>query len=307
MNRTLLALILIVVLLGTGFTFLQKAAQAPNPTGKFQVTASFYPLYFFASEIGGDKASVVNITPPGAEPHDYELTAQDVVAINQSKLLILNGGNLEPWGSKIQENIDPTETSVLVAGENLTTGVLEEDGKKVVDPHIWLSPPLAEQLVSRIEAAFEKGDPENAAYYKANAASLTQKLSTLDAEYAAGLASCAQKNIITSHAAFGYLAQQYHLVQVPIAGLSPDAEPSGQQIASIAQFAKENTIKYIFFESLVSPKLSNTLASEIGAKTLVLSPIEGIAPADIARGDTYFSEMESNLVNLKTALQCQTQ
>ena len=126
----------------------------------------------------------------------------------------------------------------------------------------------------------------------------------MDTEYKQGLSSCEGKNIITSHAAFGYLAAAYGLNQVPIAGLSPDAEPSPRQLADIAKFAKDNQVKYIFFESLVSPKLSQTIATEVGAQTLVLNPIEGLSEEEMSHGKTYFSVMQDNLTNLRTALQC---
>jgi zinc transport system substrate-binding protein len=179
-----------------------------------------------------------------------------------------------------------------------------EDGQDVIDPHIWLSPPLVKQITDKITQALIQIDPANSNYYQTNANSLKAKLDNLDVEYKQGLSNCAEKNIITSHAAFGYLATTYGLNQVSIAGLSPDAEPSPQQLADITKFAKANNVKFIFFESLVSPKLSDTIANEIGAKTLVLNPIEGLTNDEISQGKNYFTEMQNNLSNLKIALQC---
>jgi zinc transport system substrate-binding protein len=271
---------------------------------KIQVVTSFYPLYFFAEEIGGDKAVVINITPAAAEPHDYEPTTQDIARIENSKILVLNGG-VEPWGDSIKKNLDPSKTIIVTASEGIETQQVIEDGQSVTDPHVWLSPILAKQMVDKIEQAYTKADPANAAYYQANASALKTKLDDLDAEYRAGLAQCTKKDIITSHAAFGYLASTYHLNQVPIGGLSPDAEPSPTQIAHIADFAKKNNVKYIFFESLVSPKLSQTIAQEVGAQTMVLDPIESITPEALAAGQNYLTVMRNNLANLKIALQCQ--
>ncbi len=273
-------------------------------SGKLAVSASFYPLYFFSSEIGGDRAEVTNITPAAAEPHDYEPTAADIARIEQSALLVLLGDGLEPWGESMTKNADSSRTIVVVAGKNLADQTVEEDGENIVDPHIWLSPPLAEQMVDNILGGFAQADPANAAYYAENADALKAQLASLDADYKTGLASCEQKNIITSHAAFGYLASAYGLHQVPIAGLSPDAEPSPKQLADIAQFAKKNDVRYIFFESLVSPKLSETIAREVGAGTMVLNPIEGLAKDELATGKTYLTEMRSNLASLRTVLQC---
>ncbi len=268
---------------------------------RLQVTTSFYPLYFFASQIGGDKANVINITPAGNEPHDYEPSPQDIKAIVNSKLLVLNGGSLETWGDKIKEVVNPSHTLIVVAGQDIINQTLAEGGNTVVDPHVWLSPPLAEQMVDKIKAGFEAVDPANTAYYEAQAQALKLKLSDLDAQYQKGLSSCTKRDFVTSHAAFGYLATAYHLNQIPIAGLSPDSEPSPRQLSDIIQLAKKDNIKYIFFESLASPKLSETIAREVGAQTLVLNPIEGLTPDDIAHGQDYFTEMQSNLINLEIA------
>ena len=281
-----------------------RSPVAEVGSGKIEVTASFYPLAYFAGRIGGDKADVTDITPSGAEPHDYEPTPQDIARIEQSRIVILNGGGLEAWGDNISRNIDPSQTTIVTAGEGLTTGQVTEAGKTIIDPHVWLSPKLAKEMVNRIAASFESADPVNVETYRTNAASLENDLSDLDRAYASGLANCVKHDIITSHAAFGYLAAAYGLNQVPIAGISPDAEPSAQTLADIADFAKKNDVKYIFFESLVSPKLAQTIATEIGVQALVLDPIEGIPDGDLAAGKTYLTVMRSNLDTLETTLLC---
>lgn len=272
---------------------------------KLQVVTSFYPLYYFATQIGKDKATVNNITPSGAEPHDYDPSTRDIAEIENSNLLILNG-TVEAWGDKIKDNLQGTHVVVITAGQGLLTQNVTEDGQNQIDPHIWLDPIRAKQEVHAIAQGFEKVDPKNASYYQKNEQDLDTKLDTLDSEYKAGLSQCQQKDIITSHAAFGYLATRYGLRQVPIAGLSPDAEPSAQQLANVVQFAKKNNVKYIFFESLISPKLSQTIASEVGAKTLVLDPIEGVSNNDMRAGKNYYTIMQDNLKNLQIALQCRT-
>lgn len=296
------ALIGVLVIAVLGYTFIHRSAPAESAQ-KINVVASFYPVYFFAQQIGGDKVAVTNITPAAAEPHDYEPTAQDIAQIESSKMLVLSGG-VESWGDKIKQNIDPNKTLIVSASDGLRTQDVTEEGQSVVDPHVWQSPLLAKKMVDAIEKGYETIDPSNAAYYKSNAETLKTQLDQLDAEFKQGLTSCAKKDIITSHAAFGYLATAYHLNQVPIAGLSPDAEPSPQQLADIANFAKKNNVKIIFFESLVSPKLSQTIASEVGAKTMVLDPIEGLSNNDLAAGKNYMTVMRENLANLESALQC---
>jgi len=289
--------------------FLVRASQRPSDsaqTNKIKVTTSFYPLYFFTQQIGGDKANIVNITPAGAEPHDYEPTALDVARIEGSKLLVLNGGGLEAWGNDIQKNIDPKKTAMVVAGEGLADQQATGDRQTTAaDPHFWLDPPLAEKMTEKITRGFEEVDPANKSYYESNAAALQSKLIELDAAYREGLSNCGKKSIVTSHAAFGYLANTYGFNQISIAGLSPNAEPSPQRLADVAKFAKDNDVQYIFFESLVSPKLSQTIATEIGARTLVLNPIEGLSDEELKQGKNYFTEMRNNLANLRIALQCE--
>ncbi|MBI5412262.1 zinc ABC transporter substrate-binding protein [Candidatus Peregrinibacteria bacterium] len=271
---------------------------------KLRVITSFYPLYYFAGQIGGDKAVIINIAPAGAEPHDYEPTAQDMAQIEDSQLVILNGLNLEPWGKSISQNTRSKNATIIMVGETLAIQPILKEDKNSIDPHVWLSPVLAMQMVDKIADGFVKVDPKNASFYTANASALKLKLDQLDAEYKQGLGQCAQRDIVTSHAAFGYLAKTYHFNQIAISGLSPDAEPLPRQFARIVDAAKKNKVRFIFFESLVSPKLSEALANEIGAKTLVLNPIEGLSDRELAQGKNYFTEMEINLAHLQTALEC---
>lgn len=269
--------------------------QTPLEAKKIKVSASIYPLYFFSSQIGGGKTSIFNVTPAGAEPHDYEPSTRDIAQIESGNMLVLNG-RLEAWGDKITNNLKGTNVKVIVAGQGLFTQT---------DPHIWLDPELAKKEVREITQGFISIDPGNNKFYEDNENKLDMKLDLLDSAFKEGLRSCQSRDFITSHSAFSYLAKRYGLNQISISGLSPDQEPSARELADIAKFAKENNVKYIFFESLVSPKLSETIANEIGAKTLVLDPIEGISDDDIKQGKNYFTIMENNLKNLKLALNCQ--
>lgn len=274
-------------------------------SNKIQVATSFYPIYFFAQQISKDKADVVNITPVGAEPHDYEPTAKDIAKIENSKLIIINGGGLEAWENDIRKNLNYKNNIILTISEGVTDQRALDDGKNINDFHIWLNPILAKEIVNKITDNFIKIDPLNKDYYQLNADFLKTQLDNLDKEYKQGLSNCKEKNIITSHLAFGYLADAYGFHQISITGLSPDTEPSPQKLIDIVKFARDNNVKYIFFESLVSPKLSNTIANELGAKTLILNPIEGLTNEEISMGENYFTKMKNNLINLKIALQCQ--
>ncbi|MDB5264861.1 MAG: hypothetical protein JWN64_432 [Parcubacteria group bacterium] len=303
-KQQLAAIILVVIVIGAvGFLAFKNKPSLMDTSGKIQVVASFYPMYFFASQIGGDKVSVTNITPVGAEPHDYEPSTQDVARIEGADVLVLNG-SVEAWGDKEKSVLAGSKVMVITAGEGLLSKQITEEGETMSDPHIWLDPILAKQEAHTIAQGLAKADPANASYYAQNEQTLDAKFDQLDGEYKAGLAQCTSKNIVTSHAAFAYLSEHYGLNQVAISGLSPDEEPSSAQLAKVADFARTNKVKYIFFESLVSPKLSQTIATEIGAQTMVLDPIEGISDEDMADGDNYFSVMRSNLQNLKTALEC---
>lgn len=301
-NKVIFIFLAILIIVLIGYAAKTNTTEKVK-SGKLQVATSFYPLYYLTSQIAGDKADVKNITPSGAEPHDYDPSTADIAGIEKGNLLILNGG-VEAWGDKIKENLKGTSVQVITAGQGLLTQQVSEEGQTQTDPHVWLDPIRAKQEAHVIAAGLEKIDPASSAYFQQNEKSLDDKLDALNTAYTVGLANCQQKNIITSHAAFGYLSTRYHLNQVPIAGLSPDAEPSAKQLADVASFAKANNVKYIFFESLVSPKLSDTIAMEIGAKTLVLDPIEGVADSDMKAGKNYYTIMLDNLKNLQTALSC---
>lgn len=305
MKNLKFGIFLITLFLLAGILYQNFRTPRSSSSGKMQIATSFYPLYFFASEIAGDRAEVYTITPNGSEPHDYEPTAKDIARIEASKLLIINGAKLEPWANKLTPEFKNKNIVVISVGDTLATEKMLEDGAMTQDPHIWLSPPNAIKEIDTILSGFIQIDKNNSQYYQERARALNIKLYELDQKYKTGLATCNQKTFVTSHAAFSYLAKAYGLTQVSISGLSPDEEPSTKQLAETADAARINKVKYIFFESLVSPKLSETVAAEIGADTLVLDPIEGVAEDDMKSGKNYFTIMEDNLKNLRIALECQ--
>jgi zinc transport system substrate-binding protein len=306
MKKYVIIVTAIVVISVIYFVNFKHVSSPTAISGKIKVISSFYPMYYFSRQIAGDKADVTNITPAGAEPHDYEPTAREIVGIEQSDLLILNGGSLEAWGDKIKNQIMNGRPLVIVAGENLANKQLVENGQTIRDPHVWLSPELAKQEVENILQGFIRIDPAHSVMYQSNAQTVENRLDSLDQEYSRSLSLCAKQDIVTSHAAFGYLADRYHFNQVNITGISPDQEPSTQKLAEISDLVKKQGIKYIFFESLISPKLSETIANETGAQTLVLDPVEGLSNQDIQNGKDYFTQMQTNLSNLKLALECRS-
>ncbi len=267
----------------------------PGAGDRITVVASFYPLSYFVQEIGGDHIIVTNLTPAGAEPHDFEPTPRDLAAIERSHLLLLNGIGLEPWATSVITNLRNSPVVVLEAAAGLNTST---------DPHVWLDPILAQAEVAKITQALVNIDPDHQVKYEQNSTALSARLSALDQAFRTGLASCRQKNIVTSHAAFGYLADRYGLKQITLTGLSPDEEPTPRDLAIVADFVRQNKIDYIFLETLVSPRLAETLAREVGAQTLVFNPLEGLTPAEQQSGQDYFSIQKQNLANLKIALDC---
>ncbi len=280
-------------------TLFRQNIQKKPTASKLQVVTSFYPLYFFTTQIAQDKADVHNITPAGAEPHDYEPTAQDMAKIENSNILIINGAKFEGWSENVKNVLSDQNTVILNINDNIASQDLIGN-----DPHFWLDPTMAKKEVQIITKILIEKDPANTQFYSNNSKTLSEKLDNLNNQFTLELNGCKKREIVTSHSAFGYLARGYNLHQTPVSGLSPDEEPSPKKLAEISKFAKDNQVDYIFFESLVSPKLANTIANEIGAKTLVLNPIEGITEAEISEGKNYFTEMQNNLINLKTALQC---
>jgi len=297
-KKTIVALLSIGVIVLIFSVFRPRNDARPENSNKMLVTASFYPLAYLAESIGGNKIEVINLTPSGAEPHEFEPSPRDIAKMEQSKILIVNGLGLEPWFENIKKNIDPKKTNIMIAGADIAG---KEETK---DPHVWLSPSHMKTIAERIKTSFVKADPMNEVYYRTRLQTLDEKLDALDSEFRLGLMDCAHREIVTSHTAFKYMAEDYGLTQIPIAGLSPDAEPSPKELGEIVNFVKEHNITYIFFESLVSPKLADTIATEAGVKTLVLNPLEGLTKKEGEERKDYISIMRENLANLQTALSC---
>jgi zinc transport system substrate-binding protein len=314
MNRKILWFLLfagIVVLAGA--VLLSRAGVTDTPKeesaaldGKLRIVATFYPLAAFARGVAGDLADVSAIVPAGIEPHDYEPTPQDVLSIRKADMFIINGAGMDNWAKKLRPELERIGKSVVVMEDSMTLLAHddEEVGGQAPDPHFWLDPLLAKRETETIRDALSLLDPDHAAAYAGNTDAFAKRLDALDQAYRTGLASCTRHDIITSHDAFGYLAKRYGFAAHPIAGLSPEEEPSPKRIAELSDLAKKLDTRYIFTESLVSPKIAETLAREAGARTLVFNPVEGLTPAEAAAGEDYFSIMQANLANLEKALEC---
>jgi zinc transport system substrate-binding protein len=277
---------LAVLLLATG------CGASAGARGKETVVAAFYPLAFVAERLGGTRVDVENLTPPGAEPHDIELTPGDVARIQKADVVLYLSHGFQPAVEQAAGGARGKRIDAL-AGIALKLGVGDEAGRS--DPHVWLDPVLFARIVRRVGSALG---------YSKRASVLSGRLVTLDRDYRSGLARCSRRQFVTSHAAFGYLAARYHLRQVAITGIDPEAEPSPQRLRSLVDLVRREHVTTVFFERLVSPKLAETVARDAGAKAAVLDPIEGLTPSEQADGDDYFSLMRQNLRQLRAALAC---
>ena len=305
MNRKILASValLAIVVVGIFFAVRQNSTTTGN-NDKLQVVASYYPLYDFVKNVGKDKVSVTNMTPAGSEPHDYEPSAKALAEAQKAPVFVYNGGHMEPWTNGFLH--DYKNTAVKAGnGINLLSAEAEDSPAETVqDPHFWLDPVLAQKIVDNIRDGLSKADPTNKEFYTKNADSYKAQLVTLDTAFRNGLSQCSLHTIISSHDAFSYLGKRYNLDIVSIAGLSPEEEPSAAKLAELSRLIKDKGINYVFFESLVSPRLADTIAAETGANTLVFDPIEGLTDADQKQGKNYLSVQRENLDNLQTALAC---
>ena len=309
MSRRRLLTIAVLCALPLGATGCSSAGPAAGPPGTITVLASFYPLQYVAQQVGGNTVRVSSLTPSGAEPHDLELSLRQTRIIGDADLVLYLSGFQPAVDAAIAARaprhvLDAATTASLVPfasegaaatprpGSNGTSGAL--------DPHFWLDPTRLARLADAVGAELARLDPAHAADYLSRAAATSASLTALDGEFSQGLATCQRRVIVTAHAAFGYLADRYRLQQVGIAGIEPDAQPSGARLRQVSDVVRRTHVTTIFFERLVSPKVAETLAADLGITSAVLDPIEGLSSAST----DYRGVMRQNLVTLRTALGC---
>lgn len=295
------------------WSFVRPATPAAAPNGKPVIAASFYPLAFLAREIAGSGYDVTSVTPGGVEPHDFEPSPQDIVRLQSANILFANGLGLDPWVERLHATLKERGVAVVTVSDGIEEkGVpliaggeedIEEAGH--ANPHVWLDPLAMQTLAASVSSALSQAFPADKELFAANAQKLNVALAALDQSYKTGLASCRLHEVIVSHDAFAYLARRYGFSVIAIAGFSPQEQPSAKHLGDLVTLAKQKGIKTVFFETLVSPKLSETLAAEVGATTAVLNPIEGFSETDLSAGKTYVTAMESNLNALRLAMECQ--
>jgi zinc transport system substrate-binding protein len=275
------------------------AASTDRNAESVAVVASFYPLAFVAERVGGDRVTVTNLTPPGVEPHDLELTPDDLEAIAAADVVIDVGGGFQP---SVEEAVAAEASGITIDALAGAPALPGQDGGG--DPHMWLDPARVATLADRVGEALTEADPAGATVFGDRAAALRADLEALDREFRDGLASCRSRVLITNHAAFGYLAAAYDLDQRAISGLSPEAEPDPGRIAELAAEAERDGVTTVFTEELVSAEVAETLATEAGLTTAVLSPLEGLSEERAAAGEDYLSVMRANLEVMRDGLGC---
>jgi zinc transport system substrate-binding protein len=271
--------------------------QGSDSSGKVPVVASFYPLQFATQQIGGSRVTVNTLTKPGAEPHDVELTPQDVGTVSKARLVIFEKGLQGAVDSAVESQGGDRGLDVAPAARldlRLATGT--------TDPHFWMDPQRYAAVGRAIATRLSSVDPANKAEYEKNAAAFEDRLDALSAEFTAGLATCRRKDIVTSHSAFSYLARRFGMKQIAINGISPEQEPQAAALAAVSRYVRANGVTTIYAETLVSPAIARTVASESGAKVATLDPLEGLTKT--SAGKDYFEVMRSNLKALRAGQGC---
>ena len=308
-------LILALVALGLGATGCAAFTnKAPGHGDGLEVVTGFYPLQYVAQRVAGDHAQVVNLTKPGSEPHDLELSPAQTVSVITADLVVYEKGLQAAVDAAVDQahgvrTVDAGEVAGLEPlshdghddAQHDSPGGAEPSDLGDLDPHFWQDPLKLAKVADAVADALTEADPEHAADFRANAAALDDDLTALDRDYAAGLQGCARDTVVVSHNAFGYLGR-YGLFIEPISGLSPEAEPTPADLARLQQLITADGITTVFGERLVSPKLAESLAHDMGVTTKILDPIEGLSSS--TSHDDYLSLMRDNLAALREANGC---
>ena len=288
---------LVTAALALAMSACSSAAMGKNSAGQLTVVASFYPLQFAAEQIGGGHVAVTSLTRPGAEPHDIELTTHDVATVSKASLVIYEKGLQSAVDQAAESQAGDRALNVAPAADlnlKLVSGA--------VDPHFWLDPQRYSAVANEIAARLASADAGHKADYQKNAKAFEARLATLSRDVTTGLATCQHRELVTSHAAFGYLAQRFGMTQVAINGISPEQEPNAAELASISGYVRAHGITTIYAETLVSPAIAQTVASETGATVATLDPVEGLTR--LSKGRDYFEVMRANLTALRAGQGC---
>jgi len=288
----------------------QNSEKVTTGEKKLKVVTTLFPLYDMAKNIGADKAEVSLLLPPGVEPHSFEPKPSDIVKINEADIFIYTGKFMEPWAEDIIKGVVNKNLIIVNAscGTKMIPAVFHDSAEPAgsLDPHIWLDFDNAKIMVKNILEAFQSKDPVNRDFYKQKANDYANKLTELDTSYKTALATCKNKEIVYGgHYAFGYLAKRYGLKYLSAQGISPDAEPTANDLIKLVEQIKKDKIQYVFYEELTSPRIAETIASETNAKMLMLNAAHNLSKNQFDQGLSFFDILKRDLDNLRVGLECQ--
>ncbi len=287
-----------------------RGAGAPGPGSDGDgplVAASVYPLADAAERVGGAGVRVANLTASGGEAHDLELSSNQVDALLDADLVLYVGAGFQPAVEEVVSRRDGPAVDVLRAADPLPSGEPGQDGDdhdEAVDPHVWLDPVRMARVVAAVSEALAEAAPEGAAGFRDRGADYERELRELDRRFRDTLATCRSRVLVTAHAAFGYLADRYDLREESVAGVDPESEPDPERLADLVDLVRREGVTTVFAEANASRRVAETLAREAGADVAVLHPLEALGEEERARGGTYVSVMDDNLLALEGGLRC---
>jgi zinc transport system substrate-binding protein len=304
----------------------EKREGKPIEQNKIKVVTTLFPLYDFATNICHDKAEVSLLLPPGVEAHAYEPKPADMSKIQNADIFIYTGAAMEPWVEKLLQGIDTRRINIIDASRGITliSGLHRHDNIEKTgfnhdhesrhphehqggpDPHIWLDFSNAGKMVDTIAKGFMDKDPQNQIIYSGNAEAYKRKLEDLDKKYRDSLSSCKSRIIIhAGHFAFGYLTKRYNIEYITAyKGFTPDAEPTPKSLIELMKTLKKYSVKTIYYEELIIPRVADTISKEVGGNMLMLHGAHNISKAEMDQGVSFLSLMEKNLENLRIGMQC---
>ncbi len=279
---------------------------------KVNILTSIFPLYEFAQAVCGERGEVDILIPPGAEVHVWKPKPSDIIKIAKADLFIVVGSVLEPWLEDILKSVKNPKLHILEASlafkweeEEHFQGAHSPHDHEARDPHIWLDFDYDIQIIEQISLILTQIDPSNAVLYRNNARNINLKLRNLDNLYKEELSGCSLRTfILGGHSAFGYIAQKYNLNQVAVYGLSPNSLPSPRKLVETIRIAKEQGVRAVYFEAMLSDEIARMIADEVGCQTLALNPGANLSREELRTGLSFFDIMEKNLENLKIGLIC---
>jgi len=306
--KQLVVLFIFIVLAGS-FSACAKRSQEPSRMKKLKVITTIFPLYDMARNIGADKAEVSLLLTPGVEAHSFEPKPSDIVKINEADVFVYTGKFMEPWAEDVIRGA--VNKNLIVVDASLGIKVIPvvfhdaDEPAGSPDPHIWLDFDNAKIMVKNIAQTFQLKDSADRDFYEKKANDYSNKLTGLDTLYKTTLATCKDKEIVYGgHYAFGYLARRYGLKYLAAQGVSPDAEPTANDLVRLVEQIKKNKIRYIFYEELTSPKIAETIAGETNAKMLLLNAAHNLSRDQFDQGLSFFDILKRDLENLRVGLEC---